>query len=530
VLKSAGHQPKEDNSLRIIIKKAALCFFIIPVLLAACRPSGRAAGGTPPEREDRKRDSLVIAVASEPATFDLHYAASMVEGWIGNNIYDGLLFFDDAGNIEPLLAADYEISPDGLAYTFRLREGVKFHNGEEFPARDVAFTVEYGKTAPNASLLCGMIRDVTVPDDYTVILTLKEPMASFLAEFAGNQFSIYNAKAVKAAENYGSFPVGTGAYCFAGRRAGVDITLEAFPGYFRGEPPVKQVVFRIIPDDFTAAIALETGEVDLIMSLSVPAAVSLRDKSGIVVSSDPSTRVNYAAMNNERPPFNNVKLRRAVNYGIDREAIRDIVYEGEGHIKDYMALPWMAAFTEPETRYTYDPLTAAALAREAGVSRETPVDVTLIASAAFRQAAGIVQQNLAALGINVTLDILEFNNWIATYYRGDFQIACGGHYMNIKDMNYLGLFYESANINQGNSARYSNPVVDDLFAEGRREMRAENRQALYKQIADIVQDEAPYAVFANPPVIRAYRRNLRIAHTYSHSIYVRDISWGNAGD
>ncbi|MDR2071604.1 MAG: ABC transporter substrate-binding protein, partial [Treponema sp.] len=511
-----------------LAKKPAACLlFGLSLFLPACvRSGGKEGADTPPL--GRGPDSLIIAVASEPATFDLHYAASMVEGWVGNNIYDGLLFFDDQGNIEPLLAEDYRISPDGLTYTFRLRKGVKFHNGEELTSRDVAFTIEYGKSAPNASLLCGMIRDAALPDEYTIILTLKEPMASFLSEFAGNQFSIYNEKAVKEAENYGSFPVGTGAYRFTGRRAGVDLSFEAFSGYFRGEPPIKHLVFRVIPDDFTAAVALETGEVDLIMALSGPAAVSLRDKDDIVVSSDPSARVNYVAMNTERPPFNDVNLRRAVNYALDRETIRGIVYEGGGNVKDYMALPWMAAFAEPETRYAYDPLRAAALAQEAGVSPEKSAEATLIAAASSRQAAEIVRQNLAVLGINITLDILEFNAWIARYYRGDYQIACGGHYMNIKDMNYLGLFYESANINQGNSARYSNPLVDELFAEGRRELETEKRRALYKRIADIVQDDAPYAVFANPPVIRAYRRNLRIAHTYSHSIYVRDISWDNA--
>jgi peptide/nickel transport system substrate-binding protein len=503
--------------------KLAVCLFFGLIFFTACTRSG----GTEQEQE---RGSLVIAVASDPATFDLHYAASMVEGWIGNNIYDGLLFFDDEGNIEPLLAESYEISPDGLVYTFHLRKGVKFHNGEELTARDVAFTIEYGRTAPNSSLLCGMIRDLSLPDTHTITLTLREPMASFLSEFAGNQFSIYNEKAVRAVEKYGDFPVGTGAYRFIGRRVGEDITLEAFPAYFRGEPPVKNVIFRVIPDDFTAAAALETGEVDLIMSLPVPAALTLRDRSGLTVSSDPSTRVNYISMNTEKPPFDDANLRRAVNYGIDREAIRDIVSEGEGYVKDYMALPWMAAFAEPAIRYTYDPVKAASLAREAGVSPETPVNVTLIASAAARQPAEIVQQNLAAIGINIKIDILEFNAWISTYYRGDFQIAAGGHYMNIKDMNYLGLFYEAANINQGNSARYRNPVVDRLFAEGRRELDNEKRAAFYKRIADIVQDDAPYAVFANPPVIRAYNSKLRIDRVYSHSIYVRDISWDNEGN
>jgi peptide/nickel transport system substrate-binding protein len=519
-----------------LIKKSVVCLVLsLSLWLGACARSSdtKAADTDLPAGEgrvpgQRSADSLIVAVASEPATFDLHYAASMVEGWIGNNLYDGLLFFDDEGNIEPLLAEDYRISPDGLTYTFHLRKGVKFHNGEEFTAHDVAFTVEYGRTAPNASLLCGLIQETAVPDDYTVILTLKEPMASFLSEFAGNQFSIYNGKAVREAGTYGSVPVGTGPYRFVSRRAGTDLTFKAFPDYFRGEPAIKRLVFRIIPDDFTAVVALESGEIDLIMSLSGQAAVSLRDKSGIVVSSDPSTRVNYSAMNTERPPFNDVRLRQAVNYALDRETIRAIVYEGEGNVKDYLAFPWMAAFAEPETRYTYDPSRAAALAREAGISPESPVEVTLITAASSRQAAEIVRQNLAALGINITLDILEFNAWIARYYRGDYQIACGGHYVNIKDMNYLGLFYESSNINQGNSARYSSPAVDRLFAEARQELETEKRRAVYKQIMDIVQDDAPYAVFANPPVIRAYRRNLHIAHTYSHSIYVRDISWDRA--
>jgi peptide/nickel transport system substrate-binding protein len=310
-----------------------------------------------------------------------------------------------------------------------------------------------------------------------------------------------------------------------GRRAGVDLEFEAFPDYFQGPPPIRHLTFRIIPDDFTAAIALETGEVDLILSLSAAAAASLRDKPGLAVSSDPSTRVNYLTMNTERAPFDDPRLRQAVNYGINREAIREIAYEGEGLLKDHLALPRMAAFAEPDRRYAYDPPRAAVLAREAGVSPERPVSLTLIAAASSRQAAEVVRQDLAALGLLLTLDILEFNTWVSVYYRGDFQMAVGGHYLNIQDMNYLGLFYESGNINQGNSARYRNPQVDALFAQGRAERDLEKRRALYGEILNLVQEEAPYAVFAGPPVIRAYRRDLHIAHTYAHSIYVRDISW-----
>jgi peptide/nickel transport system substrate-binding protein len=483
---------------------------------------GGAASGVP---SGVPRDGLVVAVASDPATFDLLYANTLIEGQIGNNIYDGLLFFDEAGTPGPSLAEDYAISDDGLEYTFSLRRGVKFHNGEEFTAADVAFTVEYARGTPNGAALTALIRRTDIIDEYTIKITLFEPISSFLAEFAGDQFAIYNEKAVTSVETYGAVPIGTGAYRFVDREPGAQVRLEAFAGYHGPQPPIQRVTFRVIPDDFTAAVALETGDVDFIWIANAASAATLRENNQVTVFSGPSNRVNYLTMNVEKPPFDNLKLRQAVNYAINRERIREIAYEGESQDKDYMAMPWMAPFAEPERRYTYDPPRAASLAAEAGVSREQPVAVTLITTGANRRVAEVVQQDLAAIGIDLTLDMMEFNTWVTNYYAGDFQIAAGGHYIMFKDMNYLAEFYHSENINQGNSARYRNSRVDSLLDSGRREGDSERRRALFKQAADIAQEEAPYAVFANPAIIRAYNRDIRIAHSYPNGIYVRDISW-----
>ncbi|GHV82252.1 diguanylate phosphodiesterase [Spirochaetia bacterium] len=513
---------KVNRGLMILnaVYRTALITMICAALFASCNRNAKNTTDNAPAR-----DTLVIAVASEPATFDLLYANTLIEGQIGNNIYDGLLFFDEDGNIGPWLAERYELSEDGLDYTFFLRKGVKFHNGEEFTARDVAFTIAYARGTPNGTVVSSMIKNVDVIDDYTIKITLNEPVSSFLAEFAGDQLAIYNEKAVTSVEKYGAVPIGTGAYRFVSREPGAEVRLEAFDGYYGPKPPIKTVIFRVIPDDFTAAVALETGDIDFIWIAGAATAATLRDKPNITVYSGPSNRVNYITMNVEKPPFTNVKLRQAVNYAINRETIREIAYEGESQNKDYMAMPWMAGFAEPDRRYTYDPALAAALAAEAGVSRDRPVAVSLITTGANRRVGEVVQQNLAEIGIKVTIDLMEFNTWVTKYYAGDFQIAAGGHYIMFKDMNYLTEFYHSVNINQGNSARYRNAAVDRLLAQGRREPDGETRRAIFKQVVDIVQEDAPYAVIANPAIIRAYHKDINIAHSYPNGIYAKDISW-----
>jgi peptide/nickel transport system substrate-binding protein len=498
--------------------------FAVLAFLPGCS-SGKSAAPSGGDAAKPARDTLVVAVASDPATFDLLYSNTLIEGQIGNNIYDGLLFFDEEGRPGPCLAETYEISDDGLEYTFHLRRGVKFHNGEDFSARDAAFTIEYARGTPNGSTVTSLIKTITVSDDYTLKLALFQPDAAFLSEFASDQFAIYSEKAVKAEEKYGGHPIGTGPYRFISRRAGEEVRLEAFDQYYGPQPPIKNVIYRVIPDDFTASVALETGDIDFIWIAGAASAAALEGREGVTVSASPSNRVNYITMNVEKAPFDNVKLRQAVNYAIDRDTIAAVAYEGKSVNKDYMAMPWMAAFAEPERRYSYDPALAAALAAEAGVSREKPVSVTLITSGANRRVAELAQQNLAEIGINLSVELMEFNTWITRYYAGDFQIAAGGHYIMLKDMNYLAEFYGTANINQGNSARYSNAEVDRLFAAGRGEADPETRRAVFKRLVDIVQEDSPYAVFASPEIIRCYNSDIVIARTFPSGIFLKDISW-----
>jgi peptide/nickel transport system substrate-binding protein len=491
---------------------------VIAVGLLTIPPGGPACAA-----EDR--DTLIIAVESDPATFDLLYAESMLEGQIGNNIYDNLLFIDDDGNIHPYLAEKYEISPDGLEYTFHLKKGVKFHNGDEMKASDVAFTMEYGKKTPYMSVVCSNINKIDVIDDYTVKLTLASTMASFLSEVAGDQFPIYSEKAVKAVETYGANPVGTGAYKFVSRKPGEEVRFEAFADHFQGAAPIKNLIYRIIPDSFSAGVALETGDVDFIWVTNASVAATLKDNKNITVRSEPTNRIQFIRMNTEKEPFKDAKLRRAVNYALNRDVIVETVYEGYGAPQDSLAIPWMAGFAEPAVRYSYDPEKAAALAKEAGVSKESPIVVELNCAGPTQRDAEVIQENLAEIGINAKINLLEPNT-IWTYDDdGNFQISVGGYYMVFKDMNIMTHFYDSVNIGSGNAARYNNPKTDKLLLDGRHEVDPQKRTEIYKQFIDIVQEDAPYAAYANRYVIRAYKADLNISRTFANGIFIRDVSW-----
>ena len=495
---------------------AVLLSAVFVIALAACQKTGSTGS---------KRDSVVIAISQDPKTFDMLYAQSMLEGEMGFNIYDNLLFFEEDGTIRPFLAEAYEISPDGLTYTFKLRKGVKFHNGEEMKASDVLFTIEYGKDCPNSSEFCNLVKSMQIVDDYTLKLTVEYPTANFLLQLCCDQFPIYSEKAVKSVTTYGQNPIGTGAYKFVSHDAGTKLEFEAFQDYFLGAPPIKRLIYKVLPDPFTAGVALETGDVDLIWSSTAATIATLKQNKDLVIKADPSIRVNFVSMNNEVKPFSDVRIRRAVNYAIDRQAIVDIVDEGMSNPVNFMAMPWMAGYAAPDTRYSVDLDKAKSLMREAGYSQTNPLNVTLICVTTAQKVASVIQENLREIGINVTLDLVEFNTYIDSLYNGNYQMAISGYYMVYKDMNMMTQFYLSDMIDYGNSARYVNPAADALLKKGDAELVPSKRVVIYKEFMDIVQNDAVYAVYGNPNTIRAHHKDLNIKKVYSNGIYVADMEW-----
>lgn len=224
-----------------------------------------ACGGDPDKKSDSgaaggKRDTLVIGMGADAKSLDPHASNDNPSSNVRVQIYDRLMDLDDNGVPQPMLAESWE-RPDDTTIIFHLRKGVKFHNGDEMKASDVKFSLERALKSPEVSHILDGVKGVEVLDDYTVKVTTEKPMAAILNNLSHTTIAILSEKATtEAGDSFGQNPVGTGPYKFVSWQSGDRVTLEAFPDYWQGEAPVKNVVFRNIVEETNRTIGLETGE------------------------------------------------------------------------------------------------------------------------------------------------------------------------------------------------------------------------------------------------------------------------------
>ena len=310
---------------------------------------------------------------------------------VPTNIFDRLadIQVDDQGvsKIVPSLAEKWDISGDGLEYTFYLQKGVKFQNGNDFTAEDVLYTFERLLTVEgglNTELLdqvkgaaelmegtADTLEGVEVVDDYTVKITLKEPFAAFLSCLTAPGLSIYDSEATEAAgDQFGMDPavtVGTGPFKFAGWNFNDQLVLVKNDDYWRGAPELPGVVIKIIPDTETQTMMFESGELDLLdLDFVTDAADRFLETYPDQIVQGPRVGITYFTMNFNKEPFQDVKVRQAVQMAIDRQAILDALYGGRGQVEHGIYPYGLIGFNEGKTKISYDPEGAKALLEEDG--------------------------------------------------------------------------------------------------------------------------------------------------------------------
>jgi peptide/nickel transport system substrate-binding protein len=410
-------------------------------------------------------------------------------------LYTGVSTQKEDGTTEreyrPMLAESYEISSDGTVYTFQIRKGVKFHNGLELKASDVEYSYKLAMRSPATMSYTMSIADVQATDEYTVAITLKTPFSPFL-ENVSFILIVNETFAEEAGKAVSEETCGTGPYYLSEVITDQKYVLAAFKDYFRGEASVKTITTKIIPDPSTLAIAFESGELDMI---NVPAANWQQISSSAQYKSykyvEPKTLL--LALNTTKPPFDNALLRQAVNYAIDRESISIIAYDGNNKPAHYI-VPEGVVFgaAEPDDPYTYDPAKARQLLTEAGYPNGLEISSIKSPGGESAKMSQVIQQNLADVGISCEIDILEINTLFQSYEKGDFDLGTMGFFC-LKDFFNVDLLLTMKYGPGPNPARYSNPRVDALFDEGIREYDPAEREKIYKQIINIVNEDAPYA-------------------------------------
>ena len=497
--------------------KKATAFLAAAVMMASL------AGGALSVQAAAKTD-LTIAVDADVDTLHSTDYSTTVEHDILSQIYDTLMYMNPDGSHdpEPRIAESYEISDDGLDYTFHLRNDVTFHNGTPLTAKDVKFSLELCKDSEYQGSMVTGLDSVETPDDYTVVCHLSNPYSPFM--LGACQVNIASKDYYdSSADDFANNPVGSGPYKYTGRGKGSNVTLEAYDGYYRGEAPIKEVTFEVIPDQSTTAIALQTGEVNF-ATIESSTIAQLSANPDIQIAEVANSGFTYVSMNTEKEPFNDVKVRQAINYAINRENLVQVCYDGEAEVNSNICSKDRFGYSDDQFQYTYDPEKAKELLAEAGI--ETPYDLgEMLVAEKYSNIATVLQSDLAAVGLNVTIAVKEFNSYIGDLTSGNYGITALEMTLD-GDTQMLEMAFTSDYIGTANNARYSDSTMDELFEKTRTETDTDARKELFNEILTKAQDEAIYAVIDNPLTLFAYTTDLNCPEFPYEGIYsIYDFTW-----
>lgn len=452
----------------------------------AGKPQDNAASGKP--------KTLMVAQAADAVTLDPHKTNDTASANPMQQIYNTLIDLTQDMKLKPSLATEWK-QVDDFTWEFKLRKGVKFHNGEELKASDVKFTYDRlldPKTSAAPAFLLASVKEVKVIDDYTVQLVTKEKFAPILYNLTHVGMSILNEKAVKeAGDDYGKKPVGTGPFKFVKWDKSSQIVFEKNNDYFEGPAKVDNVTFRIIPEAATSVAELRTGGVDVVLDLPPAQVKNFENNNTVTVDKGSSFALKYLGFDERQKPFDNVKVRQAVNYAINKDAIVKGAYQGFASVGTGPLAAGLNGFNKDLKAYEYNPEKAKQLLAEAGYPQGFETTLYLSDKEIDSKIATILQSQLKEVGINVKLQVTEWGAYLQQTAKGlPMFIMSWTTVTGDADNGLYGLFHSKNHGASGNRTFYTNPEVDKLLDLGRTEGDQAKRVQAYEQTQKIIHDDA----------------------------------------
>jgi len=456
--------------------------------------------------------TLVVALSTNPNTLDQPITAERNAHNASRQMFDSLLWINDEGELEPELAEKWEVSDDGLEYTFYLRQGVTFHNGEPFTADAVVFSWNRYKSPDlEWNERWNMADNVEKIDDYTVKVTTVEPKPLLLRTIAISWAIVPPKYFEEVGEaEFGQNPVGTGPFMFVEWVQGDHITEKANPNYWKsGYPKVETLIFRVIPESATRVAAIQTGEVDVVGRLSSEEAQSLLGVQGVQVISYPVNRVYYIAFNNMTTgldqPTMDPKVRIAMNHAVDVQTIIDSIFEGYSkRSTGFVATGEMGyGVVQP---FEYDPEKAKALLAEAGYADGFEMDMACPAGAYtnFEEVCEAIVGYLAEVGITVNLEIMESGKYWDLEATKQLPPLFGDSWSEVMGEAYNRM----AGALLGPDASYSSwndPKIIDLLKQISTTVDTDARKKLYEDIQVYMMENPPFIYLYEPMAFEAVR-------------------------
>jgi len=448
------------------------------------------------------KDQLVMALATEPPGLDPTMQASTAVSevtWM--NIFEGLTRFDGQGRIQPGLAESWT-NEENKVFTFKLRKGVKFHDGSELTSSDVKFTFERNVTAQSTNKrkrVFANMDSIETPDTATVRITLKQPSALlpfFLAEATGAVLS------PKTAGTDGVRPIGTGPYKFVSWTRGDSLKLERFSDYSGwAQPTIQKVTIRFINDENAQVSALEAGDVDYVPVVgSVESVDAFKGSAKFKVDIGMTQGVMFLGLNNAQPPFNDPKIRQALYHALDRQVVNAGTHNGYGKPMGAQMTPLNPYWIDTSAVYPHDLARAKKLLAEAGKPNGFDANLKILPMPSTRRAAEIIVAQLAQVGVKVRIEVLETAQWLEVVFRNknyDMTILSQQEPWSI--LNYTDPKY----LYQYDSAEFRRLIAEAEASKSEDELRAKLAEA-QKRLAE----DAPSIWLYDFPKIGISRKEL----------------------
>ena len=448
---------------------------------------------------------LVVAITADPPGWDPTVSTSQeIPRVVYHNVFEGLVRFDRNGEIVPALATSWTVSEDGLTVTFEVRRGVVFHDGTPLTLGDIVAKFERAMDPDSGHTHAAYyeaIESVEADEEaHTVTFHLSQPRRSLIYDLARPDSIIYPAG---TEETQRTDPVGTGPFRFVSYREGSEVRLERFDDYYLdGVPYLDAVTFRIMGDPNTRFAALQAGDVDLIgTSLAPEQYLQLDQHPDLKGTEGTGTTEITVAMNNERAPFDDPLVRQAITHAIDKRAIVEGAMFGLGTVIGTHMSPSEPYYVDLTDTYPYDPERARELLAEAGypdgfeVTFELPEPYNI-----ERRSGQVVAQQLAEVGIDVELSVVEWGTWIQRIFLGgDYDMTIIGH-SEPRDINV----YANPDYYYG----YDNPRIAALLEEAESASSEADEFAAYREIARIIAEDAVNVWLFSPPYLVAARSDV----------------------
>lgn len=507
--------------MRNKILAVVLALGMLICILAACggkKTDPQTDDGAKPERA--ASNEIVVGIAQDlDESLDPHLAVAAGTKEVMFNVFEGLLKPTPEGELVPAVCSDYSVSEDGLTYTFTLREGVTFHNGDPVTLRDVLFSIERNRTAEDGgeALIPALANIADLKEDgNTLTVTLTEPDVDFLS---------YMTLAILPADydKQDTSPVGTGPFRFVSRAAQDNIVLERYDGYWGEAAALSKVTYKIIENAQGLILGLQSGALDVVSHLST-AQVKQLSKDDFHIEEGTMNLVQALYLNNAEKPFDDLRVRQALCYAVDKQGVLDLAFDGYGAPIGSSMYPAFTKYFDPALTdyYTQDIAKAKSLLAEAGYPEGFEMTITVPSNyQPHVDTAQVLAEQLKAIGVTASIEPVEWGVWLDDVYNGrKFQSTVIG--VDASNMTARALLDRFVSDADNNFVNYNNADYDALFKKVTATYDDAERTGIYKQMEKNLTENAAAVYLQDMADLVAVRNGLTGLTFYP--LYVLDVA------